>query len=67
MAEISGKLDPKAKRISVYYFGTSTIYEGMPVCYDNSTTNWLGWGEATFGASPTEQSVTAEGEQNEGK
>lgn len=68
MAIISGKDDPKAKRISVYFEGTGTIYEGMPVCYNYDTTdNWSGWGEATDGADPTEQGTTAEGEQNEGK
>jgi len=36
-------LDPKATRISVYYTESSTIYEGMPVCYEfDATTNWLG-------------------------
>lgn len=68
MANLSGLFDPKARRISVYYEGTSTIYEGMPVCYNHDTTdNWMGWGEATFGADATEQGTTAEGEQNEGK
>ena len=63
-------LDPKARRISVYYFGISTIYEGMPVCYDNSTTNWLGVSTVDFtttASSITESTTTAEGYQNEGK
>ena len=52
----------------VYYEGTSTVYEGMPVCYNyDSTDNWTGWGSATAAASKTEQGTTAEGEQNEGK
>ena len=57
--------NPRAHRIRVYYFGTSTIYEGMPVCYDNSTTNWHG-GSMTLGVV-TESTTTAEGSQNEGK
>lgn len=60
--------DPRAESISVYYEGTSTVQEGMPVCYNYDTTdNWSGWGAATFGATRTEQGTTAEGEQNEGK
>jgi len=55
--------DPRAERISVYYEGTDTIYEGMPVCYNyNTTTNWLGVSDFE-----TESSTTAEGSQNEGK
>ena len=69
MAEITWAIDPKAKRISVYYTETSsTIYEGMPVCYAFDTTdNWTGYGPATDGAAATEQGTTAEGEHNEGK
>jgi len=56
----------------VYYFGASTIYEGMPVCYDNSTTNWLGVDGSsvdftTTASSITEGTTTADGYQNEGK
>ena len=57
--------NPRAHRVRVYYFGTSTIYEGMPVCYDNSTTNWFG-GSVSDGVV-TESATTAEGSQNEGK
>jgi hypothetical protein len=40
----------------------------MPVCYNyDSTTNWFGYGPATHGVAPTEQTTTAEGDQNEGK
>jgi len=66
-------LDPKARRISVYFAGTTTIYEGMPVCYDNSTTNWIGVDgskiDFTTSASTAslESTTTAEGYQNEGK
>jgi len=69
MAEVTWALDPRAKRISVYYTETSsTIYEGMPVCYAFDTTdNWTGYGPATDGAAATEQGTTAEGEHNEGK
>jgi hypothetical protein len=63
--------NPRAHRIRVYYFGTSTIYEGMPVCYDNSTTNWFGgYVTTTQGAScgeVTASTTTAEGSYNEGK
>ena len=62
--------NPRAHRIRVYYFGTSTVYEGMPVCYDNSTTNWFGGSvsraQGTAGEI-TAASTTAEGSQNEGK
>lgn len=64
-------LDPKARRISVYYEGTSTIREGMPVCYNyDVTTNWLGVSSIDFTTtanSLTESTTTAEGSQNEGK
>lgn len=64
--------NPRAHRISVYYFGTSTIYEGMPVCYDNSTTNWFGGSvdqdpSSGNAGEVTESTTTAEGSQNEGK
>lgn len=64
--------DPVAKTITVYYTETSTtIYEGMPVCYEfDATTNWCGVSsiDATSTASSiTESSTTAEGSQNEGK
>jgi len=52
----------------VYYAGNSTIYEGMPLFYDfKALKNWTGYGAATAGVAMTEQNVTAEGEQNEGK
>ena len=63
-------LDPKAKRISVYFAGETTIYEGMPVCYDNSTTNWLGVSTVDFtttASNITESTTTADGYLNEGK
>ena len=63
--------DPRAKTITVYYTESSTIYEGMPVCYEfDATTNWLGVSsiDATSTASSiTESSTTAEGSANEGK
>lgn len=58
--------NPRAHAVRVYYFGGSTIYEGMPVCYDNSTTNWFGGSVADTG-EVTESLTTAEGSQNEGK
>jgi len=55
----------EAQRKRVYYTETtSTIYEGMPVCYEfDATANVLGYdkGNAVPG------STTAEGNQNEGK
>lgn len=64
-------LDPKSRRITVYYEGTSTIREGMPVCYNYDTTdNWLGVASVDFtttASSVTESGTTAEGSQNEGK
>lgn len=59
-----------ARKKRVYYSSSSTIYEGMPVCYDyDATTNILGYdkaagGDVTCQSSP---STTAEGYQNEGK
>ncbi len=55
--------DPQAVVKRVYYEGSSTIYEGMPVCYNfNTTTNWLG-----VSSFETASTTTAEGSQNEGK
>lgn len=63
--------DPKAKTITVYYTESSTIYEGMPVCYEfDATTNWCGVSsiDATSTASSiTESSTTTESNANEGK
>lgn len=62
---ITWGLDPKSQRITVYYTESSTIYEGMPVCYEfNATTNWLGKSSADL---TVESTTTAEGYQNEGK
>lgn len=64
-------LDPKAKRITVYYEGSQTIREGMPLCYNyNTTDNWTGAGAITAlttATNLTETGTTAEGSQNEGK
>ncbi len=64
-------LDPKSRRIKVYYDGTSTIAEGMPVCYNYLTTdNWLGVASVDFtttASTITESGTTAEGGLNEGK
>ncbi len=59
-----------ARRKRVYYTETSTIYEGMPVCYDyDATTNILGYDKAAGGDASSQSSptTTAEGYQNEGK
>jgi len=53
-----------ARTKRVYYEGTSTIYEGMPVCYNYDTTdNIAGRDTGNNVNGPT----TAEGYQNEGK
>jgi len=58
-------LDPKARAIRVYFEGSTTIYEGMPVCYNyNTTDNWMGVSAADY---TSETGTTAEGYQNEGK
>ncbi len=57
--------NPRAHAVRVYYFGTSVIYEGMPVCYDNSTTNWFGGSVADTG-EVTASTTTATGSHNEG-
>ena len=59
-----------ARRKRVYYTETSTIYEGMPVCYEfDATTNVLGYDKAAGGDVTCQSSpeTTAEGNQNEGK
>jgi hypothetical protein len=57
-------VDPRAKRITVHYEGSNTVYEGMLVHYNHdTTTNWAGVNKNGF----TEGSTTAEGYQNEGK
>ena len=55
----------EAQRKRVYYTETtSTIYEGMPVCYEfDATTNVLGYDKGNSAVGST----TAEGNQNEGK
>ena len=60
--------DSQAETKTVYYEGTSTIYEGMPVCYNFDTTdNWTGYGATSLAGAKSYQGTTAEGEQNEGK
>lgn len=59
-----------ARRKRVYYEGDSTIYEGMPVCYNyDATANILGYDKGAGGdvACQTTPGTTAEGNQNEGK
>jgi hypothetical protein len=58
--------NPRAHRIRVYYEGSDSITEGMPLCYNYlSTDNWFG-GSVSAGVV-TENLTTAEGSQNEGK
>ncbi|MCP5019653.1 MAG: hypothetical protein GY938_30870 [Ketobacter sp.] len=60
--------DPKAKRISVYYEGTNTVYEGMLVHYNHdTTTNWSGVDKSQAEGYATRDTDTPEGSQNEGK
>lgn len=58
--------DSKAVRISLYYEGSQTVREGMPLCYNNdTTTNWTSVDRnSTAGTYDTD---TPEGSQNEGK
>lgn len=59
-----GNLLDTAVKKTVYYSGTSVIYEGMPVCYNyDTTTNINGWSDSSAAIGTT----TAEGYQNEGK
>lgn len=58
--------NPIAHAVRLYYTGSNTIYEGMPVCYEfDATTNWFG-GSVSNG-EVTASTTTAEGSQNEGK
>jgi len=52
-----------AQRKRVYFTGATTVYEGMPMCYDDSTTNVLGVDRYDSSASTT----TTEGYLNEGR
>ena len=58
--------NPKAHRIRVYYGETTTILEGMPVCYAFDTdTNWFG-GSVSNG-EVTATTTTADGSHNESR
>lgn len=60
-----GTNTPAIRKQRLYYEGTSTIYEGMPVCFNfDTTTNILGWDND---ASQARGTTTDEGYQNEGK
>lgn len=59
--------NPLAHRVRVYYDGSSTIAEGMPVCYNYLTTqNWYG-GSVNDAGEVTASEITAEGSHNKGK
>ncbi|MFA5500917.1 MAG: hypothetical protein WC404_07560 [Candidatus Omnitrophota bacterium] len=61
-AQFGSEIQAETKR--VYYEGSSTIYEGMPLCYNQDTTdNITGWSKSSSAVGTT----TAEGYQNEGK
>ena len=64
--------NPRAHRISVYFEGSTTIYEGAPMCYNYDTTdNWHGGSIALTPGSDcgavTSTGTTAESGGNEGK
>lgn len=60
--------DPRAQRISVYYEGSNTVYEGMAVHYNHdTTTNWSGVDRSAAEGAETYDTDTPEGSQNEGK
>lgn len=58
MAKAQFGTEALALRKRVYYEGTSTIYEGMPVCYNHDTTS---------GIRNVDEPTVAEGSQCEGK
>lgn len=59
--------NPRAHRVRVYYDGSSTIAEGMPLCYNYLTTdNWWG-GSVSDEGVVTANETTAEGSHNKGK
>jgi hypothetical protein len=61
---VSFGTNTNAKRKRVYYTGSGTIRQGMPLCYDyDTTTNVLGYNKAGSANGTT----TADGSQNEGK
>jgi len=65
-----GYTDEQATRKRVYYEGTNTVYEGMPVFYNYDTTdNWLNYSTSEGGDWECQSApgTTAEGYQNEGK
>lgn len=62
--------NPIARRQRVYYTETSSIFEGMPVCFEfDATTNVLGYDKGAGGNVDSQDTptTTAEGNQNEGK
>lgn len=69
MAQITwADVDPKAKRVTVYYEGTNTVHEGMLVHYNHdTTTNWSGIDKSAAEGAATYDTDTPEGSQNEGK
>ncbi len=70
MAKSQFGTNSNADRKRVYYTETSTIYEGMPVCYEfDATINVLDYDKGAGGdrACQTTPGTTAEGNQNEGK
>jgi hypothetical protein len=67
---VSFGTNTNAQRKRVYYTETTTVLEGMPVCYEfDATTNVLGYDKGAGGdpGCQTSPTTTAEGYQNEGK
>jgi len=60
---VSFGTNTNGQRKRVYFTGSTEIFEGMPVCYDDSTTNVLGIDRYDKSASTT----TTEGYLNEGR
>jgi len=61
---VSFGTNTNAQRKRVYFTGATAVYEGMPMCYDDSTTNVLG---IDTGASNAASVTTTEGYLNEGR
>jgi len=67
MADVLTAGNPRAHRVRVYYDGSSTIVEGMPVCYNYLITdNWFG-GSVSDAGVVSATTTTAEGSHNESK
>jgi len=67
MADVLTAGNPRAHRVRVYYDGSSTIAEGMSLCYNYLITdNWFG-GSVSDAGVVSATTTTAEGSHNEAK